>query len=92
MNEPQAYVLNTSISSRAIGKRGWEKCSPKQDLEMRNLMRQSQLTILLLERLGEKEDVLSNLFSDSFSFFIINDLAHGFSVVSLRAIVPLPPK
>lgn len=41
----------------------------------------------MLKRLGVKEDILSNLFSDSFSFFIVNDLAHGFSAITLREIV-----
>lgn len=33
---------------------------------------------------GEEEDVLSYLFSDSFSFFIINNLANGFPAISYQ--------
>lgn len=40
-----------------------------------------------LKGLAEEEDVLSNLFADSFPLFVINDLARGFSAVSLREII-----
>lgn len=87
-------MLNTSISSRAIEKRVEEMQSEQVFILFTRLRDEKAHELILLNSPfyclkgpGEEEDVLSYLFYDSLSPFIINNLADGFPAISLKETV-----